>query len=396
MAESSSPASADVQHSQQEDTTWEVLGAWCAKEEMKWYAENPGPFSPIDNRGNRGNRHFSKHLDDAVEVAEKRFAPCTEEEDNDHAASTNTISRSPFLLVATNVKAGWLPPNKYRNLHYMFTPMEGNAALCALFITCMPGADHGLAHIALNNLIFLYCHRNGLDRVLMGCINGGKEYQPDLSYIPQHPDPNQTVNAPDKDDEGKPWKRMVIEIEFHNRTQSGLQEVGHTFLNGPNPYASLFVAIKVWQKHAPTGNATTGTFAAAAVIWERTPPGLGAGNVTVRQALDFGTHRMPQDSIDAWTRIPAPGAPPMLPPVPPTFWRRPIEFDNPLEEFQPGQPEPAIIQDCCLILPREAMFYRVSYGNAPQAMYVTGRLPTLQDCEIDMLIYQRDLNENLK
>jgi hypothetical protein len=120
--------------------------------------ENPGPYSPIDNRGKRGNRHFSKHLDDAVEVAEKRFAPCTEEEDNDHAASTNTISRSPFLLVATNLKAGWLPPYKYRNLRYTCTPMEGNAALCALFITYMSGTgtDKGKAHGTFINLIHDY------------------------------------------------------------------------------------------------------------------------------------------------------------------------------------------------------------------------------------------------
>ena len=69
------------------------------------------PIPPMDHRGKqRGNtKRVSKHLDDAVEVAEKRytFAPCyTEEEDKNHvasAASTITISRLPFLLVATHV-----------------------------------------------------------------------------------------------------------------------------------------------------------------------------------------------------------------------------------------------------------------------------------------------------
>ena len=275
--------------------------------------------------------------------------------------------------------------------------MEGNAALCALFITCMSGTDKGLAHGNFITLIHDYLRDNGLDRVLMGMISGGREYQPDLSYIPRFPDPNQTAIAPDNNGYGKTWKRMAIEIEFLHRSPSGLRKVGHNFLNGQNSYASLFVVIKVWKQ-----DATTGHFAAAAVVWERTHPGPGAeGNVIVRQALDFGTQRMSQLSINTWAGIPAPGAPPpahplppMIPPVLATDWRRPNEFDNPLQAFQFGQPEPAIIQDCCLILPKEAMFYRVSCGNPQpnQVTYVTDVLPTLQDCAIDMRMYQRDLN----
>lgn len=153
---------------------------------------------------------------------------------------------------------------------------------------------------------------------------------------------------------------MVVEIEFAHRCASKSGFIVHSFLNGDNPYATLFVGIKLWEK-----DDVTGIFPAAAIVWkrERNAPGADARNVTVLQALDFGTRKIHSNSKIAFAKNPANNlsqqGKPMLAHVPMDKWSRPDKFETPLQIPFRGQPCPAIMPNCSLILPKDCMFYRV-------------------------------------
>ena len=78
--------------------------------------------------------------------------------------------------------------------------------------------------------------------------------------------------------------------------------IGHTFLNGDNPYATMFVGINLWEK-----TICYKAFPSHCHFLERerNAPGAGAGNVTVLQALDFGTRKIHSNSKLVFAKKPA-------------------------------------------------------------------------------------------
>jgi len=331
-----------------------------------------GTYKPIDNNGQSAVP--LSHLEKAGREYEKRFAFCTEEE----ASYSQEYSGSPYLLVATNVKANWTAPEEVSSFRFMLTPIDDDK--CALFITCMAGIEHGTIDGNISDLVAAYIKDNGLKRAVRKCHSGGGTYQPDVRIYPRHPDlagPN-----PDTDPlHNRPYSRLVIEIELGNRNASGLREVGFATLD--NDFSALFLGVKVWKR------TLMGVFGAAAVLWEKNAV---TGNMVLRSAFDFGSKQLTTASRAAWNNPQVNAMPNRLPPVSPTDWVRPVPINAGAVPLL-GMPEPPADPTWVLSLPKHLLLHRIV--TSPGGPYLNAAIPTLPDLSIDLRELQGDINEVL-
>ena len=126
----------------------------------------------------------------------------------------------------------------------MVVAMEHHQNSAVVFITCMKSRLHGCAqsHNPIGKLT-QWLDDNGLEDIVGTCSHGGEEYQPDIVFFSNIPDPN-PPGGPDRDPallgSTEPYYRIVVEVEIGNRNASQFREVGHDAVLD-NDYGALFV-----------------------------------------------------------------------------------------------------------------------------------------------------------
>jgi len=249
-----------------------------------------------------------------VEFAD-RFRPLSMEEEEEMYNGVDDAC--PYLLVALDVDPGWVPPRSCAGWRFTVQPISATAAgtevdTTALFITFMPGNHHGTAHGYLAERLGVFFFSNGLDQGLMktavDCTHVDDDYHADIRADPEHRAPA-GPGRPLDDDNGVAFSRAVVEIEYGHRSTTQLRRIGHEYLS--KHYCRVFLAIKLWAKD---GN---GTFGAVAMLWVKD----AAGNITLADAVDFGSKPLTPVSLKTLRSAPAnhlcrvagPGAVPVLP-----------------------------------------------------------------------------------
>eukprot|EP00797_Seminavis_robusta_P007518 Sro1516_g279080.2 (265) ;mRNA; f:9708-10502 len=225
----------------------------------------------------------------------------------------------------------------------------------------MPGNTHGEADGHVAGMVRDWVHGNQLDLILYQNHSGGRDYQPDISLRPATADPTPPPGAADSDPnhDNKPYRRLVVEVEFCNRNAEKLRTTGCGVFD--NPFTSLFLGIKIWKK-------TQNGFAAVAILWEKDPV---TQNIALLNAVDFGT-RAADNGVRGRFNAP-PAGPILLPGVPPAAWTRasiPNGYTVPVFGLPPLPPAGSPAR---LTLPRTHLLHRVTYfGAPPQNTYVLG------------------------
>ena len=241
-------------------------------------------------------------LRSSVHELERRFGAVTVEEDEVNPATDDSC---PYVLVALGVKQTWVPPPSLMKMRFVVLPVSpkvvgADVDPTALFITCMPGKEHGAADGFIHDDIGGWLDRNSLRPFLGQCTNSSHaagSKMPDTRLDPMYPAPGPPLD----NDGGVPFSRLIVEVEYAHRGADELRRIGQHYLN--DHYCRAFLAVKIWKKGA-------GGFGAVAALWLKD----AAGNVALDQAFDFGTKPIGQDTRKAWAKPLA--APTHLPAVP--------------------------------------------------------------------------------
>ena len=338
--------------------------SWVQKE-LNFYDNGGGSSSSYNPRKTgKGNSVKVVHLELAAAEFSRRFSPISLEQDMEQEEDEQ--QRAPVLLVSTHVKPDWTPPvgfttkSVFGNVRFLSVP-NADGKTSSLFISCMPGNTHGEADAHVADMVRDWVHGNQLGNCFYKNHSGGRSYQPDISLRPATGDPTPPGGAADSDPnhDNKPYRRLVVEVEFCNRNAERIRTAGRAVFD--NPFSALFLGIKIWNK-------TQNGFAAVAILWEKNPV---TQNIALLNAVDFGT-RTTDQGVQGRFNAPAAG-PNLLPGVPPAAWTRaalppgyaPPAFGDP--------PLPPAGSPARLTLPHTHLLHRVTYAGAPpQNPYVLG------------------------
>jgi hypothetical protein len=243
-------------------------------------------FSPYNASRNDGTIP-TKHWDKAYAEFHRRFVE-------------NTSSSGPsILLVATNVSKKWTPGEELLKAKYLFFPNIDYAGetLSALFITYMPGPEHGAADAYVNRRISVWWEGSPvLEKILNGGLSSGsyRNPQPDSRIFPGKKYKNHIGNDDvDKRNGNVPYSRLIWEVEWKNRSPLDIRRNGKVLMK--SPYNRLYLAAKIYGV-----DDNDGKMEAAIVLWGR-EEGNGDG-IKVMQAVSFGTKDLSQENKDDFAK----------------------------------------------------------------------------------------------
>ena len=114
--------------------------------------------------------------------------------------------------------------------------------------------------------------------------------------------------------------------------------------------------------------------------------------MTLREAFDFGTKELGTAAKNAWNK---PGTVNMLPRIPVGLWQRPMPL-QPQPVPHPGQPQPPTPPGWLLVLPKDALLYRMPATAATAAQYLTAPAYDFPDLSIDLKAYQGEIDDILE
>ena len=358
--------------------------SWVQKE-LKFYDIGGGSSSSYHPRkAGKGNSVKVVHLERAAAEFSRRFSPILMEQDVEQEEIEE--QGAPVLLVSLHVKPDWTPPVAFttkpgfRNVRFLLVP-NSDGMTKSLFISCMPGNTHGEADAHVADMVRDWVHGNRLDLIFYKNHSGGRDYQPDISLRPATADPTPPGGAADSDPnhDNKPYRRLVLEVEYCNRNAEKLRTTGPNVFD--NPFTSLFLGIKIWKK----------TQKAVAILWEKDP---FTQNIALLNAVDFGT-RVTDNRVRQRFNVP-PAGPTLLPGVPPAAWTRasvPNGYTVPVLGLPPLPP---VGDPARLALPYTHLLHRVTYRGAPLANpYFLGppHLAAVGDMHLDLRLYAYRLND---
>lgn len=298
-------------------------------------------YTPYDANRNKGIIPH-KHFEEAFEEFWSRFMDVT--------SSSYTSTEPSMVLVATGVHKDWTPPEALRKAKFLFFPSLrwGGTTTSALFITYMPGKEHGAADACVNDSIGTWIRSNGLHAVLNSGLSSG-DYarpQPDRRIFPKSQFRDGHGDT-DQDNGGTPLSRFIWEVEYKNRNPIDMRKNGKRLMR--SPYNRLYLAAKIYETDPVDGHTE-----AVIVLWGRTP-----GNddkVEVIEAVSFGTKDLSDEHKDEFsgheTRTSLVG-------VGISDWRRPQVFPPHYPQFQnPLDPEQTP-EEFLLDIPLEGILHKV-------------------------------------
>jgi hypothetical protein len=292
-------------------------------------------FSPYNASRNDGTIP-TKHWDKAYAEFHRRFVE-------------NTSSSGPsILLVATNVSKKWTPGEELLKAKYLFFPNIDYAGetLSALFITYMPGPEHGAADAYVNRRISVWWEGSPvLEKILNGGLSSGsyRNPQPDSRIFPRKKYKNHIGNDDvDKRNGNVPYSRLIWEVEWKNRSPLDIRRNGKVLMK--SPYNRLYLAAKIYGV-----DDNDGKMEAAIVLWGR-EEGNGDG-IKVMQAVSFGTKDLSEENKEDFAKNNSH----CLVGVRTDEWLRPTD----LPQDYPDTDETP--QELMLNIPLKGILYKVSY-----------------------------------
>lgn len=132
-----------------------------------------------------------------------------------------------------------------------------------------------------------------------------------------------------------------------------------------------------------------GVFGAVAVLWEKDQ---GTGNITLREAFDFGTEQLSQASRSAWNNAAVNALPNRLPPVLPAAWKCPAAPANAPAPVAYGQAQVAH-PAWELVLPKDQILYRTPSDSMGGPLLSTlPAIAALPDFRFDLKEYQEQID----
>ena len=220
------------------------------------------------------------HLESALNEYKRRFG------DGSNQANTATPA---VLLVATGVGKEWMPGEEVGKARFLLFPELGAAKTSALFITYMPGPEHGavdswfVAMLSVwhttNEFLRRYLSYGGLSSGGYGC------FQPDKRVFPFKENRDHNGRDADRANKNNPYSRFIWEIEYDNRDPVQIRERGRAYMTPK--YVRLFLAMKLYPPSRGT------TYEAAAVLWAKADE--ESDTITVMKAVSFGTQDLSDD-----------------------------------------------------------------------------------------------------
>ena len=182
----------------------------------------------------------------------------------------------------------------------------------ALFVTYMPGPEHGVADASFMDHFGAWKTSNQiLKKYLSSGVSSGSEdsSQPDRRVFPIGA--YRDFGNPDRDRSNKnnAYSRLIWEVEFSNRDPVKLRVHGRKLMRPRN--VRLFLGAKFSEFDE------NGHFEAAIVLWGKPDGHNAGGDIAVVTAVSFGTKCLSDETKTEFSRRGG------LPPVAVDAWRRP-------------------------------------------------------------------------
>lgn len=219
----------------------------------------------------------------------------------------------------------------------------------ALFVTYMPGPEHGWTDGCFAGEVYSWAKVSGLKKFLgLGTSSGGKkDIQPDLRILPRLEYRDSSTRDKDQGNKNNPHTRFYWQCEFSNLNIVNLRQHGKTLMDRTH-YTRLFAGCKFTS---PTQEDPD--FEAAVVLWGKNDD---TNVIEVLDAISFGSRELSDNSL-AYFSTPEAS---MLPPV--RNWRRPGNADacpwRPPNHWENPEPE------WVLRIPIKSLLYKVKdYGT---------------------------------
>mmetsp|Transcript_19558 Transcript_19558/g.53854 ORF Transcript_19558/g.53854 Transcript_19558/m.53854 type:complete len:391 (-) Transcript_19558:203-1375(-) len=229
---------------------------------------------------------------------------------------TTTVEPS-VVLVATRVSEDWEPTEDMDPARFLLVPeLAASKNGAALFITYMPGPEHGSIDGAFSDLLGAWRRRFPILQKYFatGQSSGGYgHFQPNRSIYPRKKFRDRAGRDIDKRKKGLAYSRLVWEVEYKNRDPVEIRQRGKRYLS--NNYTRLFLAAKFYE---PDEN-NDYKYEAAIVLWGKVTP--SSNDISVVDAVSFGTIDLSDDhkndffehrrdrllgvSLDQWRQCPA-------------------------------------------------------------------------------------------
>ena len=285
----------------------------------------------------------TKHLHEALSEFKKRFGG--KQNGTKTSAFNNKGVHSPsVLLVASGVSKTWVPDDSIGNAHFLLFPeLSAAGGSSALFLTYMPGPEHGAINGAFANAFGAWIYRYPAmeNYFLSGQSSGGYGYhQPDKRLFPRKQFRDRQGRDVDKGNKGLPYSRFYWEVEYDNRDPVELRQRGMVYMKCK--YTRLFLGAKFYAPEE------SGEFESAIVLWGKITQ--GSDKVTVVEAVSFGTKDLSDDHKNEFFT----NRHDRLVGVRPDQWRRPLLKGHP-------QRVPATTPaDWMLTVPFQAFLYKVT------------------------------------
>lgn len=323
---------------------------WMAAE-ISYYQGSQHYYPKIKNV----NRPSRKHLMAAAQEYQRRFPFRTIADDS--SVTSESCTESPFVLVANNVKDNWKSPFPTLNqpVRYLVMPAGEAKDAAALFVTSNAGPnDLCIFFGSIGRDVEHWIWTNQLQDTLTTSFHlDGVGYVPSKVFGPYFPNRENLDTDVDISRGGKPYARLVMEMEYAHRNGFSLRKLGFVAMN--KPYTRLFVAVKVWKKNE------VGNFGAAAILWGKDDH----GTISVRRAIDFGTEELGPASKLSFEQE-CKGDPDMLPGV--VQWDRPspsstfVDLRSELENMTDADAasiSPSKDPSWSIVLPASDILYKV-------------------------------------
>jgi hypothetical protein len=236
----------------------------------------------------------------------------------EYARRSKSNSNTIPVLVATGVSLNWTPSEEIGKARFLLIPrVASDGSSSALFLTYMPGPEHGAADSSFSNDLGYWLRQNPIleKHIISGQSSGGYGcWQPDKRVFPKKNFRDRQGRDADKSNQNHPHSRLIWEIEYDNRDPVELRQRGKKYM--VNSYTRLFLAAKFYK---PEG----GAFEAAIVLWGKTQ--VANNVVSVMEAVEFGTKVLSDDHKQEFFEC----RHDRLPGVDPGQWRRPDPLVNP-------------------------------------------------------------------
>lgn len=252
---------------------------WLSEEEERLkllYLKDPPQYVPFHCQKKDGTVPKT-HLEDAFKEYYRRFGQ-----------STATDTSPSVLLVATGVTTEWRVPEEVRCASFLLFPELGAAKKSALFVTYMPGPEHGAVDSIFVEILGEWRRSNRILKTSLsagGLSSGGYGHvQPDKRLFPLKNNRDHAGQDRDRGNKNNPYSRFIWEVEYDNRNPVEIRERGKAYLT-PH-YTRLFLAVKLYIP-------SDGTYEAAAVLWGKSDE--NSETVTVMRAVSFGTEDLSDD-----------------------------------------------------------------------------------------------------